>query len=201
MERCTIQEQPGFKIWEKAAAAFAPPSPHKWDVFISHAGKRADKPFARALKELLERCWGDIRIFLDDPSLVPGSDALSAMQAAMESTHVAVLLLSTEFFCRSATKHELALLLDRHREHRVQLLPVFLRLTVEDCQREMSTLCGPGAHALPPRILESWEPQMMFCIGEALTKYSGRRLSKAAHRHPPPWRAQQASARHGQDGT
>lgn len=136
--------------WRAAAAAHAPPSPYDWDVFISHAGNKADKPFARALQELLERCWPDARVFLDDASLRPGADAQAAMQAAMESTHVAVLLLSAEFFQRSATKGELEVLLDRHRLHRVQLLPVFLRMRVEDCKRHLAEALGQGAAAPRP---------------------------------------------------
>ena len=69
------------------------------------------------------------------------------MQRAMETTQVAVLLFSTEFFRRSATKRELRVLLDRQQQHHVQLLPVFLRLTVEDCKRAMRFLYWTGAHA------------------------------------------------------
>ena len=145
-EQSIVQEQPGVSDWIEAAAAHEPPSPYSWDVFISHAGNRADKPFARALAELLERCWPETRVFLDDASLRPGADAQAAMQAAMESTHVAVLLLSNEFFHRSATKGELEVLLGRHRQHLVQLLPVFLRLTVEDSKEKMESLYGPGEH-------------------------------------------------------
>ena len=173
--------------WKDAAAAHDPPSPYSWDVFLSHAGNRADKPFARALMELLQTCWPGVRVFLDDASLRPGADARAAMQAAIESTHVAVLLLSNEFFRRPATRGELDLLLDRHRLHRVQLLPVFLRLTVEDCQRELTALYGAGAQA-----------DTHCCDALGLGKCAGHvqrkvnilcgvhRTPKPAHWHSPP---------------
>ena len=146
-EQSIVQQQPEVSDWRHAADAHDPPSPHLHDVFISHAGNRADKPFARAVGELLDGCWPGIRVFLDDVSLNAGTDPQAAMRAAMESTHVAVLLLSPEFFQRTATKGELEVLLERYTLHHVQLLPVFLRLTVEGCRREMMSLCGPGAHA------------------------------------------------------
>ena len=36
--------------------------------------------------------------------------------------------------------------MERHARHRVQLLPVFLRLTVEDCKQRMRGVLGEGAH-------------------------------------------------------
>ena len=71
-EQREIRAQPGAKDWEAAAARFEAPPSHAWDVFISHAGNSADKPFARALARLLERTGWGLRVFLDDDSLVPG---------------------------------------------------------------------------------------------------------------------------------
>ena len=142
---------PGISDWKEAAAAYAVPPTYEWDVCVSYAG-RADRPFARALKELLERCSWGLRIFLDIASLSPYEDPASALQAALESTHVAVLLLSADFFSRAATRHEMAVLLDRHARHHVILLPVFLRITTGDCKQEMMKLYGEGAHACLPAL-------------------------------------------------
>ena len=120
--------------------------PHMlWDVFVSHAGNSADKPFARALKQILERTGWNLRVFLDDDSLVPGADPGNSMQRAMETSRVAVILFSKEFFRRTATMRELRLLLERHRLRRAELLPVFLRVTVEECMGELTSLLQPGA--------------------------------------------------------
>ena len=144
-EQQIICMQPGMQAWQAAAAQLPSPSSHDWDVFISHAGNSADKPFARALKQILERTGWGLRIFLDDDSLVPGGDPNRSMLLAMETTQVAVILFSTEFFRRPATKSELKLLLERQRQRRAELLPVFLRLTVEECKGELSSYRQPGA--------------------------------------------------------
>ena len=101
-------------------------------------------PFARALVLLLSRTGWGLRVFLDDTSLLAGFDPDSSMQQALESTQVALLLFSKEFFLRSATMSELKLLLERHKQRRAQLLPVFLRLTVEECKIELRSLRQPG---------------------------------------------------------
>ena len=153
-EQQAIAQLPGVSDWQAAAAACAPPETYTWDVFISHAGNAADKPFARALKALLERTGWGLRVFLDDESLQPGGDPQHTMHAAMESTAVAVLLFSAEFFERTATGAELQVLTARHALHRVQLLPVFLRMRVEDCKRSLADLLGQGASALGPLPLQ-----------------------------------------------
>lgn len=131
--------------WGRAAQALDPPDPYSWHVFISHAGDGADKPFARALKGLLERtAWG-LHVFLDDDSLQAAGDAQKNMNAAMETAAVAVLLFSAEFFEREATVAELRVLVRRHELERVQLLPVFLRMRVEECKRRMAAVLGRGA--------------------------------------------------------
>ena len=97
-EQQVIAELPGVSDWREAKAAHAPPDTCAWDVFISHAGDSADKPFARALKALLERTGWGLRVFLDDESLQPADDPHSAMQAAMKSTAVAVVLFGVKYF-------------------------------------------------------------------------------------------------------
>ena len=74
-----------------------------WDVFISHAGQ--DKRFGRGLHRRVEQVG--LRCFLDDMSLRVGCDAAVAMQAAAQSTQVAVLLLSEEFFTKEWPQREL----------------------------------------------------------------------------------------------
>ena len=69
------------------------------------------------------------------------------MRDALEATQVALVLFSEEFFERGATKGELAVLMERHARHRVQLLPVFLRLGVEECKRRMRGVLGEGVRA------------------------------------------------------
>lgn len=101
-----------------------------WDVFISHAGQ--DKSVGRCLHRRLEHIG--LRCFLDDISLRVGCNAPVAMEAAVRSTQIAVLLLSEEFFSKDWPQRELRWLLAGHQASRHTLLPVFLGVTVERCQ-------------------------------------------------------------------
>ena len=147
--------QPGTADWLKAAAALDPSNGPDWHVFISHAGNVADKPFARSLRSLLIRTGWGLRVFLDDDSLVPAGDPQSDMKAAMQSAAVGVLLFSAEFFSRQATLVELQLLVDRHALKRVRLLPVFLRMQVEECKRSVATVLRRGGFLAAGPVLKA----------------------------------------------
>jgi hypothetical protein len=102
-------------------------------VFISHAGRAADKPLALKLWDLLAAPGVGLRVFLDERSLRLGQDAGPQLAAAMQSSRVGLLLLSPEFFERTATLGELEVLFARKSYRHIDLLPVFLRVTVEEC--------------------------------------------------------------------
>ncbi len=159
-EQHSIQQQVGVSDWKIAAERYAAPSAYSWDVFISHAGNKADKAFAWPLKQLLEGAGWGLRIFLDDESLQTSTDPAQSMQAAMESTHIALLLFRKEFFEREATKGKLKVLLERHASHRVLLFPVFLRLTVEECAEKIASLLEAGA----VRCKKSYQEYLLFTV-------------------------------------
>jgi hypothetical protein len=125
---------------------------YTWDVFISHAGRDADKPFALQLRDLLAEPGIGLRVFLDERSLRHGEDPGPQMAEAMKSSRVGLLLLSPEFFERSATKEELAVLLERKGNKHIDLLPVFLRMTADEGAEELEKAFPgrglvPGVHA------------------------------------------------------
>ena len=222
-EQQASAELPGVSDWQAVAAEFPPPETYAWDVFISHAGAAADKPFARALYKLLERTGWGLRIFLDEESLQPAGDAQRAIQAALQSTAVAVLLFSAETFERVATGAELRALVAQHALRRVRLLPVFLRMRVEDCKRSLANILGQGASAPLASALQWYAMQpcsTAMNIGHVQVLCSARgrcRLAEPcrmrsgcnkwflcrkhglAHRHPPLGRGQHPAARHRQD--
>ena len=98
-----------------------------WDVFICHAGP--DKPFARALYRRMLSLG--LRCLVDEDSLPAGEHAPQAMEAAIRSTHIAVVLLCEEFFHREAPQQELRWFLDGCKQSRNKVVPVFLGITVE----------------------------------------------------------------------
>ena len=224
-EQQAITLQPGVSDWLAAAAAHPTPDTHDWDVFISHAGNSADKPFARALFRLLKRTGWGLRVFLDDESLVPAQEPHAAMRAAMESTAVAILLFSAEFFQRPATEKELQVLMDRRALNRVQLLPVFLRMQVDDCKQIMAGILGQGACTICRLTCPSCSdnacqlgyasscagnaqvsginPMRGCCCCSALSMHCVCdclcRASEHANRHPACGRAQQPAERRAQD--
>jgi hypothetical protein len=126
---------------------------YQWDVFISHAGRDADKPFALQLWDLLDKPGIGLRVFLDERSLCLAEDAGLQMAAAMNSSRVGVLLLSREFFQRTCTKDELAALLKRNGLRRIKLLPVFLRMTTEECAAELEIAFPGGFVKVLPRLV------------------------------------------------
>ena len=101
-----------------------------WDVFISHAGQ--DKSFGRSLHRCLQHVG--LRCFLDELSLPGGCYAPVAMEAAVRSTQIAVVLLSEEFFAKTWPRRELRWFLEGRPASRHTILPVFLGVTVERCQ-------------------------------------------------------------------
>ena len=111
-----------------------------WDVFICHAGE--DKAFGRCLHRRLVRIG--LRSFLDEESLRVGGDAPAAMEAAVHSSQLAVVLLSEEFFRKPCPKQELRWFLQGHTASRSTVVPVFLGVTVERCGAQrpaVSHLC------------------------------------------------------------
>ena len=102
-----------------------------WDVFVCHAGP--DKAFARLLGDKL-RLLG-LRCFVDEDSLPAGGKASEAMEAAARTTHIAVVLLCREFFVKKAPKQELRWFLHGCDQSRNQVVPVFLGITVERCEK------------------------------------------------------------------
>ena len=107
-----------------------------WDVFVCHAGE--DKAFARLLRERMLRLG--VRCFVDEEDLGSGKQG-PQLEAAVRSTHIAVVLLCEEFFQRKSPQHELRWFLEEGRQGRNRVLPVFLGITVERCQ-ELARLAG-----------------------------------------------------------
>ena len=102
-----------------------------WDAFVCHAG--VDKPFATLLHKRLGLHGLGLRVFLDKPSLVIGDIGPKALEAAVKTTQVAVVLLSEEFFQKEWPQHELRWFLQHHLAGRGILVPVFLSVTWERC--------------------------------------------------------------------
>ena len=101
-----------------------------WDIFVCHAGE--EKPFARLLRSSLQELG--LRCFVDEEDLRVADNAQRAMDAALRRTHIAVVLLCEEFFQKEAPQKELRQLLDDHRACRNELVPVFLGVSVEECE-------------------------------------------------------------------
>jgi hypothetical protein len=123
-------------------------SAYTWDVFISHAGRDADKPFALQLWNLLDKPGIGLRVFLDERSLRHGGDAGAQMTEAMKSSRVGLLLLSQEFFDREFTRDELEVLFKRQALQRIVLLPVFMRMTTDQCEEALKVALPGGLHGL-----------------------------------------------------
>ena len=100
-----------------------------YDVFVCHSGP--DKPFACAFCRRLPQ---KLRCFVDEESLLPGDRAPRAMEAAAHRCQVAVVLLCEQFFCNEAPQKELGWILREAKAGRTTVVPVFLGVTVEECE-------------------------------------------------------------------
>lgn len=98
---------------------------------MCHAGE--EKPFAGLLRESLQKLG--LRCFVDEEDLRVADNAQRAMDAALRRTHIAVVLLCEEFFQKEAPQRELRQILDDHRACRNELVPVFLGVSVEECEK------------------------------------------------------------------
>jgi hypothetical protein len=158
---CALQVAPSLpsapsEDWQVDTYQALVTSAYDWDVFICHAGKDADKPLALQLWDLLAEPGVGLRVFLDERSLHPGEDAGAQMTAAMKSSRMGLLLLSREFFERTATKDELAILFERQGLKRITLLPVFLHMTTDECEERLSA-------AFPGRLCSEILPLLIAC--------------------------------------
>ena len=113
------------------------PEHWSWDVFVCHAGE--DKPFARELRKRLQEF--DLTCFVDEDDLRVGDHAPLAMAAAVRTTHIAVILLCKEFFCKTAPQQELRDFLLGLGASRNHIVPVFMGISLEECE-EMARRAG-----------------------------------------------------------
>ena len=74
-----------------------------------------------------------LRCFVDEDSLLRARHAPSAMEDAVLSTQIAVVLLCEEFFEREAPQQELRWILKNSQGCRTVMMPIFLGVTVERC--------------------------------------------------------------------
>ena len=102
-----------------------------WDIFVCHAGE--EKPFAQLLRNCLNGLG--LRCFVDEDDLRVADNAQQAMDAALRTTHIAVVLLCEEFFQKEAPQEELRQILIGRRACRNELVPVFLGVSVEECKK------------------------------------------------------------------
>ena len=102
-----------------------------WDVFVCHAGE--DKPFARFLRKRLQELG--LRCFVDEDDLHVTDNAPVAMDSAVRRTYIAVILLCKEFFRKEAPQRELRQFLEDNGAFRNQVIPVFLGVSVEECEK------------------------------------------------------------------
>ena len=92
-----------------------------------------------------------LKIFLDKRELHPGQNAPQKMDGAMERARIAVVILSPQFAGRPCTMKELLCFLRCFRsagERGVIIIPVFYRLTLEDCRNALMVTDGDGNKVL-----------------------------------------------------
>ena len=134
--------------WKRAAALYEPSKLYSFDVVISHAGDDPDRSLAHNLATvLMETNWVAWRSRIwPSAHAAPSGKALKEIHTidALQTTNIAVVLFSNEYFERPACREELKVLMSRYAQHRMQLLPVYLRLTKKQCKPQSSSVLGKG---------------------------------------------------------
>ncbi len=116
-----------------------------YDVFISHAGEDKED-IAIPLYQELSRADRGILPFLDEEDLRVGDAIEPKILEAMDQSLVGIFLLSPDFIAKKWPMKELDYFLARKHQassvngYQPTLIPVFYRLSVDDCSCDYKTL-------------------------------------------------------------
>lgn len=100
-----------------------------WDVFISHASEDKEKvaiPLREALVEL------GVSVWLDKTELVVGDSLRRKIDQGIRSSRFGIVVLSTQFFAKGWTNHELDGLVTKTVAGEQTLLPIWHGITGEE---------------------------------------------------------------------
>ena len=108
-----------------------------WDVFICHAG--GERAFGMLLHQRLLRTGLRLLMHMND-------HAPAELEAAIKSSHVAVVLLSVDFFRNVYPQQELSWFLEANTASRNTVVSVFMGITAERCdaRRPAALRCSAG---------------------------------------------------------
>ena len=100
-----------------------------WDVFISHVSEDKEKvaiPLREALVEL------GVSVWLDKTELVVGDSLRRKIDQGIRSSRFGIVVLSTQFFAKGWTNHELDGLVTKTIAGEQPLLPIWHGITGEE---------------------------------------------------------------------
>ncbi|MGD8151400.1 DUF1883 domain-containing protein [Ornithinimicrobium sp. Y1694] len=113
-----------------------------WDVFLSHASEDKDSvaiPLRNALVEL------GVSVWLDKTELVVGDSLRRKIDRGIRSSRFGVVVLSTHFFAKGWTNHELDGLVTRTVAGEQSLLPIWHQLSASQVRAHSPSLADKFA--------------------------------------------------------
>ena len=108
--KSSVRMLPGNPVQEMPLQSILTTNKHddiKYDVFISHASEDKDE-VARPLEEMLKK--RGLEVWYDDEKLKIGDSLVRKINAGINSSRFAILILSNSFFNKRWTKYELDVL-------------------------------------------------------------------------------------------
>ena len=103
----------------------------EYDVFICHTGD--DKPFVEILYREMQKCG--LMAFFDKESLEKGNEVQATIANAIIKSPFFVVVLSDSFLNKEYPEAELKAALAFPEEHKKAVMPVFYKMTADECHR------------------------------------------------------------------
>lgn len=122
-----------------------------WDVFLSHASEDKDSvaiPLRNTLVEL------GVSVWLDKTELVIGDSLRRKIDRGIRSSRFGVVVLSTHFFAKGWTNHELDGLVTRTVAGEQSLLPIWHELSVAQVRSHSPSLADKFALSTDTETIE-----------------------------------------------
>jgi len=138
--------------------------PKEWDVFISHASEdkyEVVRPLAIALQQL------GLRVWYDEFEVRIGDSLRRKIDQGIAHSRFGVVVLSTAFFAKNWTQHELDGLVTRQVEGGQLLLPIWHKITKAEVMAMSPSLADKLARSTTDFTLDEIAAEIADVINEA----------------------------------
>ncbi|KAK9080178.1 hypothetical protein SSX86_001853 [Deinandra increscens subsp. villosa] len=124
---------------------------HEYDVFMSFRGEDTRTAFVSHLYDALTR--NDIRTYKDDKSLEVGNPIASELLQAIETSRIAVVVLSSNFATSKWCLEEIAKIVDCMKQGKLIVVPIYYHVSPSEVRHQSNCFeQGFACHEVDPEI-------------------------------------------------